>query len=84
VTADLKILAFNIAARKITFYSINTHIVEAKDGVTLQVRMARFPDGANYAPQKGINTSAMPVAMTTTNSNYQKLCGYYRRVGDPA
>lgn len=76
MTGDLKILAFNIAARKITFFSINTHIVEAKEGVTLQMQMARFPDGANYAPQTGINTSAKPVAMTTTHSNYQQLCGY--------
>jgi hypothetical protein len=75
VTGDLKILACNITARKITSFSINTYMVEAKEAVTLQVQIASLPDGANYAPQAGLNTSAKQLAVTKSNSNYQKLGG---------
>ena len=46
---------------------------EAKDVVTLQVQMASLPDGTNYAGQTVLNATAKQLAVTTTNSNYQKL-----------
>jgi hypothetical protein len=32
-----------------------------------------LPDGTNYAEQTILNASAKELAVTTTNSNYQKL-----------
>ena len=70
---DKMTLAFDPAAKKITTLSIDTYMGEAKDKVTLQVRMGSLPDGTNYAQQTVLNASAKNLSVTTTNSNYQKL-----------
>jgi hypothetical protein len=46
---------------------------EAKDAVTLRVRMASLADGASYSQQTVLNASAKELVVTTANSNYEKL-----------
>src|SRR5580700_2588558 len=70
---DRMTLTFDTASKKITSLSVNTYMGQAKDAVTLQVRMASLPDGTNYAGQTILNASAKQLVVTTTNSNYQKL-----------
>jgi hypothetical protein len=70
---DRMTLAFDTASKKITSLSVNTYMGQAKDAVTLQVRMASLPDGTNYAERTVLNASAKQLVVTTTNSNYQKL-----------
>jgi hypothetical protein len=73
---DQMTLTFDSAAKKIVSLSVNTYMGDAKDAVTLQVRMASLPDGTNYAQQTVLNASAKQLVATTTNSDYQKLGGY--------
>jgi hypothetical protein len=70
---DRMTLTFDPASKKITAVSVNTYMGQEKDAVTLQVRMASLPDGTNYSQQTTINASAKQLAVTTTNSNYQRL-----------
>jgi len=69
---DKMTLTFDTTAKKITALSVNTYMGEAKDAVTLQVQMGSLPDGTNYAQQTVLNAAAKELAVTTTNSNYQK------------
>jgi hypothetical protein len=70
---DRMTLTFDPASKKIVSLSVNTYMGQAKDAVTLQVRMASLPDGTNYSQQTVLNASAKQLVVTTTNSNYQKL-----------
>jgi hypothetical protein len=70
---DRMTLTFDPASKKITAVSVNTYMGQEKDADTLQVRMASLPDGTNYSQQTTINASAKQLAVTTTNSNYQRL-----------
>jgi hypothetical protein len=70
---DRMTLTFDPASKKIIALSVNTYMGQAKDAVTLQVRMASLPDGTNYSQQTVLNASAKQLVVTTTNSNYQKL-----------
>jgi hypothetical protein len=70
---DRMTLTFDPASKKIVSLSVNTYMGQAKDAVTLQVRMASLPDGTNYSQQTVLNASAKELVVTTTNSNYQKL-----------
>jgi hypothetical protein len=70
---DRMTLTFDPAAKKITSLSVNTYMGQAKDAVTLQVRMASLPDGTSYSQQTVLNASAKQLVVTTTNSNYQRL-----------
>jgi hypothetical protein len=70
---DRMTLTFDPASKKIVAVSVNTYMGQAKDAVTLQVRMASLPDGTNYSQQTVLNASAKQLVVTTTNSNYQKL-----------
>ena len=66
-------LTFDPASKQIISLSVNTYMGQAKDAVTLQVRMASLPDGTSYSQQTVLNASAKQLVVTTTNSNYQKL-----------
>ena len=70
---DRMTLTFDPASKKIIALSVNTYMGQAKDAVTLQVRMASLPDGTNYSQQTILNASAKQLVVTTTNSNYQRL-----------
>lgn len=70
---DKMTLTFNTATKKIAALSVDTYMGEAKDKVTLQVQMGSLPDGTNYVQQSVLTASAKELAVTTTNSNYQKL-----------
>src|SRR5580658_10395299 len=70
---DRMTLTFDPASKKIVAVSVNTYMGQAKDAVTLQVRMASLPDGTNYSQQTVLNASAKQLVVTTTNSNYQRL-----------
>jgi len=70
---DQMTLTFDPARKAIVSLSINTYMGQAKDVVTLQVKMASLPDGTNYAGQTVLNATAKQLVVTTTNSNYQKL-----------
>ena len=70
---DKMTLTFNTVTKKIAALSVDTYMGEAKDKVTLQVHMDSLPDGTNYVQQSVLTASAKELAVTTTNSNYQKL-----------
>src|SRR5580704_6854090 len=70
---DRMTLTFDPASKQIISLSVNTYMGQAKDAVTLQVRMASLPDGTNYAERTVLNASAKQLVVTTTNANYQKL-----------
>jgi len=70
---DRMTVTFDPASKKITSLSVNTYMGQAKDAVTLQVRMASLPDGTSYSQQTVLNASAKQLVVTTTNSNYQRL-----------
>lgn len=70
---DKMTLTFGTATKNITGLTINTYMGEEKDTVTLQVRMGSLPDGTNYEQQTVLNATAKQLAVTMTNSNYQKL-----------
>jgi|SRR5580700_4649665 predicted amino acid-binding ACT domain protein len=70
---DRMTLTFDPASKKIIALSVDTFMGQAKDAVTLQVRMASLPDGTNYSQQTVLNASAKQLVVTTTNSNYQRL-----------
>jgi hypothetical protein len=70
---DQMTLTFDTAAHKITSLNVNSYLGEAKDAVTLQVKMASLPDGTNYAQQTVLNATEKKLVVTTTNSNYQHL-----------
>jgi len=73
---DQMILVFDPAAKKVTSLNINTYMGQSKDVVTLQVQMASLPDGTNFTQQSILNATAKQLAVTTTNSNYQRLGAY--------
>ena len=58
---DRMTLTFDTAAKKITSLSVNTYMGQAKDAVTLQVRMASLPEGrqlrAANSPQRQRQTA---------------------------
>jgi len=70
---DRMTLTFDPASKKIVALSVDTYMGQAKDAVTLQVRMASLPDGTNYSQQTVLKASAKQLVVTTTNSNYQRL-----------
>ena len=70
---DKMTLTYNTTSKKITGLNVDTYMGEEKDKVTLQVQMGTLPDGTNYPQQTVLNASAKELAVTTTNSNYQKL-----------
>ena len=70
---DRMTLAFDTTAKKITSLSVNTYMGQAKDAVTLQVRMASLPEGLNYVQQTVLSATAKQLLVTTINSNYQRL-----------
>jgi len=70
---DQMTLTFDTAAQKIVSLNVNSYLGEAKDAVTLQVKMASLPDGTNYAQQTVLNATEKKLVVTTTNSNYQHL-----------
>ncbi len=72
---DRMTLTFDTTAKKITSVSVNTYMGQAKDAVTLQVRMASLPEGLNYVQQTVLSATAKQLLVTTTNSNYQRLGG---------
>ena len=72
---DRMTVSFDGAAKKIAALSVNTYMGQAKDAVTLQVRMADLPDGTNYSQQTIVEATAKKLVVTTTNSNYQKIGG---------
>ncbi len=72
---DRMTVSFDSAAKKIAAISVNTYMGQAKDAVTLQVRMASLPDGTNYSQQVILDATAKKLVVTTTNSGYQKIAG---------
>ena len=72
---DRMTVSFDGAAKKISALSVNTYVGQAKDAVTLQVRMADLRDGTNYSQQTIVEATAKKLVVTTTNSNYQKIGG---------
>jgi hypothetical protein len=61
-------LAFD-RSKKITSLRVNTYMGQAKDAVTLQVEMASLQLCGADSTQR----QRQELAVTTTNSNYQKL-----------
>jgi hypothetical protein len=73
---DRMTITFDTAALRITSFSVNTYLGEAKDAVTLTGQMASLPDGTNYVQQTTLNATAKKLVANTTSSGYQKLGGY--------
>jgi hypothetical protein len=71
-TGDQMTLTFDTDGRVVAL-SVNSYMGEARDAVTLQVRMASLPDGTNYAQQTVLNAIAKQLQATITNADYQRL-----------
>ena len=74
---DKMTITFDPATKQITALNISTYMGQEKDAVKLQVQMGNLPDGTNYVQQTVLSATAKQLVVTTTNSNYQKLGGWY-------
>ena len=51
---------------------VGTYLDDAKDAVTLDVRMGQFDDGTTYASNVTLNAKAKNIQVTVQNSGYRK------------
>jgi hypothetical protein len=72
-SGDQMTLSFDTATKKVNALNVNTYLDNPKDVVTLAVKMASLPDGANYVQQTVLDATAKKLQVTTTNSNYQRV-----------
>lgn len=62
----------DLATNQILGLSVSSYLADAKDAVTLKVAMATLPDGTGHPAKINIDAPAKELAVTVTNSAYQK------------
>jgi hypothetical protein len=68
---DQVAFGFNVAAKKLASYNVNTYLDDPKkDVVTLTNQFASLPDGTNYLQQTVLKTQEKEIQITTINSGY--------------
>jgi hypothetical protein len=70
---DLLSIGFDMAAKKITTYKVNSYVEKPKeDEVTLTVTFGRLADGTSYPQETVLKAAAKNVQVKVTNSGYKK------------
>ena len=70
---DLLSIGFDMAAKKITTYKVNSYVEKPKeDEVTLSVTFGRLADGTSYPQETVLKAAAKNVQVKVTNSGYKK------------
>jgi hypothetical protein len=70
---DLLSIGFDMAAKKITTYKVNSYVEKPKeDEVTLSVTFGRLADGTSYPQETVVKAAAKNVQVKVTNSGYKK------------
>ena len=73
---DLLSIGFDMAAKKITTYKVNSYVEKPKeDEVTLSVTFGRLADGTSYPQETVLKAAAKNVQVKVTNSGYKKAGG---------
>jgi hypothetical protein len=71
---DTVTVAFDIAAKNIKSFAVNTYLDDPKnDVVTLSANFASLPDGTHYVGQTDLTSESKHIEIKTVNSDYQKL-----------
>src|SRR4029434_4392418 len=70
---DTLALGFDSNAKKIRSYQVQSYLDNpTDDAVTLDVSLARLPDGTNYPQQTVLNAPGKKIQVKVTNSGYAK------------
>jgi len=70
---DLLSIGFDMAAKKITTYKVNSYVEKPKeDEVTLTVTFGRLADGTSYPQETVLKAAAKNVQVKVTNAGYKK------------
>jgi hypothetical protein len=70
---DLLSIGFDMAAKKITTYKVNSYVEKPKeDEVTLSVTFGRLADGTSYPQETVLKAAAKNVQVKVTNAGYKK------------
>jgi len=69
---DKLAIAFNSAAKQLAGVNVNSYLGKQKDTVTLAVRFASLPDGANYPAETVLVAKAKQIQVKITNSGHTK------------
>jgi hypothetical protein len=62
----------DMATNQILGVGVASYLTDAKDAVTLNVKMGMLPDGTQYASTIVLDGAAKQIKVTTTNSGYEK------------
>src|SRR6185369_7479385 len=69
---DKLAIAFNSAAKQLAGVNVDSYLGKQKDTVTLAVRFASLPDGANYPAETVLVAKAKQIQVKITNSGHHK------------
>jgi hypothetical protein len=64
---------FNLAAKKLQSYTVNTYLDNPQDVVTLTAEFSSLPDGTNSIAHTLLNATGKEIQVNTTNSNYRMV-----------
>jgi hypothetical protein len=62
---------FDLAAKKLQRYTVNTYLDNPQDVVTLTAEFSSLPDGTNYIAHTLLDAIGKQIQVNTTNSNYR-------------
>ena len=65
-------IEIDMANNQVLGLSVASYLTEAKDAVTLDVKMASLPDGTGYPASILLNGVSQEIKVTITNTGYQK------------
>ena len=68
---DKVTFVFNLAAKKLQSYTVNTYLDNPQDVVTLTAEFSSLPDGTNYITHTLLNATGKQIQVNTRNSNYR-------------
>lgn len=63
-------IGFDMAAKKLRSYDVDSFLDGPEDVVTLANQFASLPDGTNFLQQTVLTSKSKQIQITTTNSNY--------------
>jgi hypothetical protein len=72
VPSDKLAISFNSATKQLAGVNVNSLLGKDKDPVTLAVRFASLPDGANYPAETVLDAKAKQIQVRITNSGHRK------------
>jgi hypothetical protein len=72
VPGDKMALSFNTMTKQVAAVNVNSYLGKEKETVTLAVRFAALPDGANYSAETVLVAKAKEIQVKITNNSYRK------------